>query len=130
MLAHECALVRNAYAILVRRRRRKDEFDPGMFGEPGWDMLLDLYVRETSGSSSSVEQLEAGSGATSSTAARWFQYLESDGLVTRHRQPANGGTVFVELTDRGRQALDRYLTAILDINAAAAVSDPSTGSAN
>lgn len=130
MLAHECKLVRTAYAILLRRRRRKDEFDPGMFGEPAWDMLLDLYVRETSGASATMKQLEAGSGVTSSTAVRWFQYLESDGLVTRHGPPPAGGTVFVELTDRGRQALDRYLTAILDINAAAAVSEPSTGSAS
>lgn len=42
LLRHECELVRTAYAILLRRRRRHDQFNVAMFGEPAWDMLLEI----------------------------------------------------------------------------------------
>ena len=114
LLAHECELVRTAYAILLRRRQRYEEFHPRMFGEPAWDMLLELYVRETSGSSSTAEHLQLASGTAPSTAGRWLQYLAEEGLIARRNRPLNGGGILVELTDHGREALDQYLTSILN----------------
>lgn len=129
LLRHECELVRTAYAILLRRRRRLDEFNSAIFGEPAWDMLLELYVRETSGVSSTAEQLKAAPVIPASTAARWIKHLENDGIIVLHDHPNDRGTAFVELTDRGRQALDRYLTAIRDLNPTVTASEPA-GSVN
>ena len=120
VLSHECELVRTAYAILLRRRRRYDEFNPALFGEPAWDMLLELYVRETSGASSTAEQLQTASATPSSTAGRWLQRLENDQLIARRDHPHDRETVFVELTDQGRQTLDRYLAAIRELSPIAA----------
>lgn len=119
LLRHECELVRTAYAILLRRRRRYDQFKADMFGEPAWDMLLEVYVREISGSSSTDEQLQLASATAASTAGRWLQYLETEGLVARRDRPFNGRTEFVELTDLGRKAMDEYLGSILDLAPAA-----------
>lgn len=115
VLSHECKLVRTAQAMLQRRRRRSDEFEPTMFGEPAWEMLLALYVRETSGASSTAEELQPAS-ATASSAERWLRYLEKEGLARRRYYPGYGRTFFVELSDRGRQALDRYLGAVGELN--------------
>lgn len=119
LLRHECELIRTAYAILLRRRRRRDQFGPAMFGEAAWDMLLEVYVQETSGSASTEEQLQLASASASSTAGRWLQCLEREGLIARRDRPVDGGTKFVELTDSGRQAVDRYLASILDLAPAA-----------
>lgn len=115
VLSHEWKLVRTAQAMLQRRRRRSDEFEPTMFGEPAWEMLLALYVRETSGASSTAEELQPAS-ATASSAERWLRYLEKEGLARRRYYPRDGRTVFVELSNRGRQALDRYLGAVGELN--------------
>lgn len=129
MLSHECELVQTAEAIIVRRRRRYEEFDTALFGEPAWDMLLELYVRETSGASSTVEQLQTAAEPASSAAERWLRYVEIGGLIARRPHPHDQGTVFVQLTDKGRQALDRYLTAIRDMSRIAAGPEDSDGSA-
>lgn len=128
MLKHECELVRTAQSILLGRRRRYEEFNSALFGEPAWDMLLELYVRETSGASSTAEQLQTASAVPSSTAARWLNHLEHDGLVARRDHPLDRGTIFVELTEQGRQALDRYLKAIRHLSVITAGSEVSDGS--
>lgn len=125
VLSRECKLVRTAEGILLRRRRRNSEFDSGIFDEPAWDMLLELYVRETSGTSCTAEELKAASAVASSTAERWLHYLEKEGLAVCRYYPRGQGTVFVALTNRARQAFDRYLAAIGDLNLTAANSESS-----
>lgn len=111
-LAEECELVLVARSILERRRLRNDHFDPVIFGEPAWDMLLGLYVREASGASSTTAQLEEGLAIPGSAAARWLRHLETGGLVITRPHPREPATAFVELTAQGRQSLDEYLAAL------------------
>jgi DNA-binding MarR family transcriptional regulator len=83
-----------------------------MFGEAAWDMLLELYVRENAGTTSTSAQLVAASGTPGSTAGRWLEHLAKEALVMRRRHPLDPGTEFIELSEKGREALDRYLSAI------------------
>lgn len=108
-------LARGAYAILQRRSRRYDEFSSVIFEETAWEMLLELYVRYHTGSSSTVAQLQRTSGNAPSTASRWLGHLEKQGLVVRQAHPVDSTTAFVELTDAAREALDRYLKSILKL---------------
>ena len=107
---HECELIRAAQSILQRRQRRKYLFAPAIFGEPAWDMLLTLFVRDGSGASSTAVQLETAAATAPSTGVRWLSYLEKEGLVTRRKHALDHETEFVELTDRARDALERYLS--------------------
>jgi DNA-binding MarR family transcriptional regulator len=75
-------------------------------------MLLELYVRENGGLASTGLDLIAASGASRSTGARWMAHLEQELLIRRRLHPRDAGTEFIELTDLGRESLERYLLTI------------------
>jgi DNA-binding MarR family transcriptional regulator len=107
-------LMKLARDMLRARRRRRKMFNPSMFGEPAWDMLLILYAGGTDGPRLSVGGLSSLSGAPPTTALRWLDYLEMDRLVVREANPADRRSDFVDLTDKGRTAMERYLFETLE----------------
>lgn len=98
-----------AREILANRKRRHDVFGKAMFGEPAWEMLLLLYVFE-SDQRQSVSRLARLAGASKSTGLRWLDYLESQRWIRRQVHPNDRRTAFVELSDKGRDAVELYLT--------------------
>ena len=78
-------------------------------------MLLHLYIRETSGASSTVADLQPSEGTAATTALRWLNVLENAGLVPRRGVLINGNSEPIELTNRGRVSLDNYLAAVGDL---------------
>jgi DNA-binding MarR family transcriptional regulator len=111
-LGRERELAQLARDILQSRRQRNGEFGKRLFSEPAWDMLLELYVRENTGVAATSRDLIAASGAARSTAARWIAHLDKESLIRRRRHPGDSATDFIELTDLGRDSLERYLSAI------------------
>jgi DNA-binding MarR family transcriptional regulator len=107
-------LVNLARSILLARRRRNKVFNKAMFGEPAWDMLLTLYADMAEGPHHSVSRLSALSGAPPTTALRWLDYLEKERLVIREANPTDRRSDFVELTDKGRATMERYLCETLN----------------
>ena len=105
-------MLQAARLILQRRRLSADEFGDDMFGEPAWEMLLELYVREGSGASTTSAELFATTRTPQSTAERWLRQLEADGLLYRRSHAVEPSTDFVELSDRARASLERYFVAI------------------
>lgn len=86
-----------------------------MFGEPGWDMMLFLYAEEDR-RRITVSNLCKWSGVYLTTGIRWLDYLESQHLVRRRPHLTDGRQLIVEMTDKGRTALDSYFreTVTLD----------------
>ena len=102
-------LERRARAILRQRRRRQDIFGKAMFSEPAWDMLLSLYllhgkVRQT------VSRLALVVDASKSTALRWMEYLEAQHWIRKDSHPTDRRATFVELTAKGKEAIELYLS--------------------
>ncbi len=102
-----------ARAILEDRKRRCQIFNPGMFGEPGWDLLLNLYVMDRDGPRLTIGKLAQLAGVSLSTGLRWMEYLKDQGLITRVDHPTDARTAFVALTDKAREALGLYLSQTL-----------------
>jgi DNA-binding MarR family transcriptional regulator len=102
-----------AKLILRERRRRNDFFDPELFGEPAWDMLLDLYGHQLDQNRISVSALCSSSGVPATTALRWIGNLERAGLVLRRNDPLDGRRVWIELTNDGSSAVDRYFDGLI-----------------
>lgn len=98
-----------AFEILARRRRRHRLFGKAMFGEPAWEMLLLLYV-SASGARQTTSRLAALAGASKSTAIRWMDYLETQGLIGREASPLDKRVIYVELTAKGKDVLELYLS--------------------
>lgn len=98
-----------ARQIYRDRRRRFVHFGVEMFGEPAWDMLLILYLEE-GGQRQSQRRLAEVSGAPKSTAMRWIDYLDREGLVRVESHPTDKRRNFVALSDKGRQRLELFLS--------------------
>lgn len=72
-----------AKSIYSSRRRRDRLFPSGLFADPAWDMLLDLFMHQAKGRRVSVTSLCIASSVPNTTALRWLGALEAKGLVTR-----------------------------------------------
>lgn len=105
-------LQERALDILADRRRRCAIFHKAMFGEPAWDMLLLLYSKH-SGQRQTVNRLTEMSGASKTTALRWMDYLEAQRLICRSSHPTDRRMAFVELTVKGTEAIESYLSGTL-----------------
>lgn len=106
-------LLRRAKDVFAARRRRAQIFGKAMFGEPAWDMLLALYITEEHGSRQTVSRLTQFAGAPPTTALRWLNYLEKQKLITRESHPTDRRAVFVDISDKGREALNSYFSETL-----------------
>ncbi|MHA7818258.1 MAG: winged helix DNA-binding protein [Erythrobacter sp.] len=109
---------RSVYADLARetyatRRRRGAIFDGNeLFGEPAWDILLDLYVAHVEAKAVSVSSACIGSAAPPTTGLRWLGVLAEQGLVVREHDPDDQRRVLVRLTERGLTAMDEYFAGV------------------
>ncbi len=99
-------MAREIYAI---RRQRVTIFDDTeLFGEPAWDILLDLYVACAEDKKVSVSSACIGSASPPTTGLRWLGVLADKGLIVRERDPADQRRVLVRLSDKGLAAMDAY----------------------
>lgn len=105
----QATLVAQARLILASRKRRVDHFGRGVFGEPAWEILLLLYIT-AGGQRQTVPRLSELSGISRSTAIRWIEYLERERLVGRVPHPTDKRIDFVQLTHKGREKLEAYLS--------------------
>ena len=98
--------------ILYQNRRDRDTFFGGksLFGEPAWDILLDLYASELMGKRISVTSACIASCTPTTTALRWLAELEGQGLVFRDLDTKDKRRIFVCLTDDGRSRMGAYFS--------------------
>ncbi len=104
---------RQARHLLTLRRARRDHLPDVLFGEPGWDCLLQLYVAEAERRQLSIEQCVGLSGAPASTTVRWITLLIAEGLVDEQ----GGGAL--ALTAKARRALKTFLAQFAEGSSAA-----------
>lgn len=93
----------------ANRRRRDGIFRPGIFAEPAWDMLLDLYVQEHLKRSVSIHSLCIAAAVPPTTALRWIGKLVERGLVERQPSVHDNRVIYIALTADGRTEMERYL---------------------
>ena len=97
-----------ARRILYGRRIRAQMFEPAMFGEPAWDMLLTLYVHEAAGHRPTRANLAQSAEVPPSAAVRWQDYLERQELIEL-THGATDGPLHLRLTPKARDKLNDYL---------------------
>lgn len=98
---------------LVRARRERNRFfSAGLFGEPAWDMLLELYAADLSQRRVTVSNLAEASGTPMTTALRWIDALVKEGFAARRPDPLDKRRVFVALTQAGTGSMERYLDSL------------------
>lgn len=97
---------------LYAERRRRDRFFPGdLFGEPSWDILLDLFIAGREERRVPTTSACIGANVPPTTALRWLRILESRGLVEREGDRRDGRRTFVRLSPQGVMMMDDFLRA-------------------
>ncbi|MEE4450009.1 winged helix DNA-binding protein [Novosphingobium resinovorum] len=94
-----------------RRRRTKIFRSEELFGEPAWDILLDLFIAAKERRRVSVTSACIGSAVPSTTALRWIAILEKQGLLMREADPGDARRVYVKLSARGYAAMLEYFAS-------------------
>ena len=110
-LGSERQRVRTARRILAAGRAREEDFSCGTFGDPAWEMLLILYMRECAGAFSTLAGLLSAQEIPGSSAERWLDHLAQQGAIWRGFRTELGEEV-VELSASGRGCVERYLNAL------------------
>ena len=103
-----------ARAILNSRRLRDRFFSRDLFGEPAWDILLLLYASDQSAGRLTMTRLAEWIEVPLTTVGRWVKILEEERLVERQAHPTDRRTVFINLLEKARTALDTYLARLSD----------------
>lgn len=103
--------------ILRQRQLRARFFDGDLFGDPAWDMLLDLTAARAEHARVSVTSLCIASGVPPTTALRWIGQMTDAGLLQRVDDETDRRRAFITLTDKAADAMARYF-AELGSNAA------------
>ena len=108
-------LIEYARSAYMFRRKRNDIFDdPTLFGEPAWDILLDLFIAAKEGKRLPVTSACIGAAVPSTTALRWLTVLEERGYVVRELDKADARRIFVRLSAEGYEKMVRFLTVVVD----------------
>lgn len=94
-----------------RRRRSRARFfeADGLFGEPAWDMLLDLFIAGREGKALPVTSACIGAAVPVTTALRWLGLLEQRGLVVRQADRHDARRALVCLSAEAIERMERYL---------------------
>lgn len=94
------------------RRARERFFDADLFGEPVWDILLDLFVQMNSGRTVSITSACIASSVPPTTALRWITMLVQRGLVKRTNDPSDARRTFIELTEPALLKFNNYFETV------------------
>jgi len=98
--------------IIHQRKARAKFLDAELFADPAWDMLLDLTAARVEHQRVSVTSLCIASGVPPTTALRWIGQMVEAGLFDRVEDDADRRRAFIELSDKGADAMARYFAEI------------------
>ncbi|UVO50319.1 hypothetical protein M0208_07215 [Sphingomonas sp. SUN019] len=100
---------------IIRARRLRDRFfGEGLFEDPAWDMILDLYAAHLARAQVSVSSLCIAAAVAPTTALRWIAKLTDAGLFERQPDPFDRRRAFMALSPRALDAMHRYVLATRD----------------
>ncbi len=98
--------------IIQQRQLRARFFDGDLFGDPAWDMLLDLTAARVEHVRVSVTSLCIASGVPPTTALRWISQMTDAGLLERLEDETDRRRAFMQLTEKAADAMAYYFDAL------------------
>jgi DNA repair protein RadC len=99
----------NAKATLRRRMLREQLFGaPELFGDPAWEMLIDIFIHECEGNPLPVSSLCVTPSIPMSSALRLCQKLCDAGIINRTPDPSDGRRSFVSLAPETAHRIRAY----------------------
>jgi len=96
-------------ALLRLRRLRAQYFQPALFADPAWDILLDLAAARIERRRVAVSSLCIAAAVPATTALRWITQMTEQHLLVRQPDSRDGRRVFIGLSEQAALAMDNYL---------------------
>jgi DNA-binding MarR family transcriptional regulator len=90
--------------------KRRQLLGDRLFFDPAWNMLLDLFISESTGRRLSVTALCIGSHSSAATALRYATLLMDAGLIARVADETDGRRSHVHLTAEGWRVMKTLLS--------------------
>lgn len=94
-----------ALAVRAARVRRDRHFPDKLFGEPAWDILLELFASTVMGERISIDKACRAANVAQTTALRYIRELERHGLIAETPGLADSGVALLEMTEKGLKAM-------------------------
>jgi hypothetical protein len=105
--------------VIRQRQLRGRFFDPDLFADPAWDILLDLTAAAAERVHVSVSSLCIAAMVPPTTALRWIRQMTEAGLLGRIEDHSDRRRAFIVLTERSRSAMASYFSVLGDAPAVA-----------
>jgi len=112
---HNGDLTEFARQILAGRKQRDRYFDPMLFSNPAWDILLNLYVADAEGKLVSVLDSCSVSTVPQGVALRWLGYLKQEEMVIEAPDPARPRQTLLRLSEQTRLTVSSYLGSLVSL---------------
>lgn len=94
------------------RRTREQLLGKDLFADPAWDILLELYACTLEQRRMAVSDASSATTVPISTALRWLAKLLNEGLVIRKDNHLDARRSWIELSPRGRSAMEQVLASM------------------
>ncbi len=104
-MSERCDAAELAKRIRLARERRRLFLPAAIFGEPAWEMLLDLLISKQEERAVALSSACIASGVPTTTAMRWIRTLQSAGLVEERPDPVDRRRRFLILTAMGEKQI-------------------------
>ena len=98
-----------AEAHLEARQARNHFFPAHLFGEPVWDILLEMYVAEKKGYSINAQSASMATNAGEAVGLKAVHTLHSTGFVQRVADRFEPAKTNLELTPKAKDAMELWL---------------------
>lgn len=95
--------------VIRARRLRDKQFGKGLFEDPAWDMMLDLFAAQLERAQVSVSSLCIAAAVPSTTALRWIARMTEAGLFERQPDPFDRRRAFMALSPSGLEGMRGYV---------------------
>ena len=102
---------------IIKMRIERAKYFPArdLFGEPGWDMLLDAVVARITNKPVSITSICIASQVPPTTALRWINILIEQNFVTRTNDPTDKRRSLVWASDKSVSLLLKYYSRMVII---------------
>jgi DNA-binding MarR family transcriptional regulator len=101
-------LLSRVQTVIKDRARRSTHFSSELFGEPAWDILLELYAAELAQQRVPTSQVTLHASIPATTVLRWVKLLDAAGHIVRKPDPMDARRVFISLTPKASSAMSSY----------------------
>lgn len=102
-----------AQRMIAMRRHREAVLGSNLFGEPAWDIMLDLFVAGAKNKLVSISSACIAANVPPTTALRWIKIMVERGIICRTDDPFDNRRKWVSLSTEWQTKIHLLLSDLV-----------------